>query len=364
MDKGGTTIKTGIYCRGCDYDLRESALRCPECGRSFDAGNPKTYFTSPRSLRVRRWVRRVVLLILLVALPPALGLGWLWWGWKAEQGHIVALEQAGWDCSQVEPMYRWLPKFLPREYRYLTLRADFIWWNERQLSQDEMQHVGRLMRLRRLDLTSPATSDGHLQHLRRLTRLQEVAIRGHGITDAGLEHLVDMQGMQCLDIRDTSITGPGLKHLSSMSGLRQLWLCASPLGDEGLIHLGPLKELRTLDLTSTRIGDMGMKHIAALTEIEELWLGGTSISDAGLRHIAGLKNLGTLCLCGTMITDAGLEHLRRLPGLRFVDLHDTRVTPLGVQGLRTATPQLKMFVCPRRPDSPAPATAPAGNTGR
>lgn len=123
MDEGGATTNTRIYCRGCDYDLRASATRCPECGRAFDRNNPKSYHTSPRSWRVRRWVRRIVLLILLMLLPPGLELGWLWWGWKQEQKGVAAVKAAGGTVMSSEPLYPWLPKCLPARWAFLTERA-------------------------------------------------------------------------------------------------------------------------------------------------------------------------------------------------------------------------------------------------
>lgn len=57
------------HCRGCGYPLRGlPGSACPECGRTFDRSNPRTFDHSARVSDRRRWANRAVTLI-LVALP-------------------------------------------------------------------------------------------------------------------------------------------------------------------------------------------------------------------------------------------------------------------------------------------------------
>lgn len=51
------------YCRGCRYILDGLASpRCPECGRRFDPGDPKTFLTTPRRVAVTPATLRILLL--------------------------------------------------------------------------------------------------------------------------------------------------------------------------------------------------------------------------------------------------------------------------------------------------------------
>ncbi|MCG3126618.1 MAG: hypothetical protein CHACPFDD_01469 [Phycisphaerae bacterium] len=56
-------------CRGCGYLLRGlPAPVCPECGRSFDPTDPRSFLPSPRRHRARRWIVRGAVGLSIIAL--------------------------------------------------------------------------------------------------------------------------------------------------------------------------------------------------------------------------------------------------------------------------------------------------------
>lgn len=345
MDEGGTMLATGIYCRGCGYDLRGSAQRCPECGRAFDRANRKTFYRSRRSLRVRWWGRRILLLLLLVTLLPALGLTWLAWGWWDEQKQLIVLRKAEWSVCALKPLYPWVPKCLPAEWACLADRVDHL--RAGRSIKHDLQRLTRLKRLRVLE--SGYFRNDQLQTIGQLARLEHLEVHGRAITDEGLAHLAGLSRMHTLVLQGTGVTGTGLKHLKAMPHLEALDLQDTLVDDKGAAFLGELRGLKHLNLSRVPYGerrgdvglitDAGMKHLAGLTQIRILNLSETGISDGGLRHLKGMMDLEELVLSSTAITDAGLEHLKALRSLKFLSL-DTGVTPAGLQGLRVALPQL------------------------
>ena len=53
-------IMPRMYCLGCYYDLRGlPENRCPECGRFFSPGNPKSYSVTPRPQTFRKLMKQV-----------------------------------------------------------------------------------------------------------------------------------------------------------------------------------------------------------------------------------------------------------------------------------------------------------------
>ncbi len=106
----------------------------------------------------------------------------------------------------------------------------------------------------------PVTDDV-LERIRGLARLKKLGLVNTQITDAGLEHLKGLSNLKMLLLNGTQVTGPGLEHLKGLTRLEQLELDNTQISDAGLAHLKGLTSLRFLSLRGTQVSEEGVKKL-------------------------------------------------------------------------------------------------------
>jgi SecD/SecF fusion protein len=79
-----------------------------------------------------------------------------------------------------------------------------------------------------IDLSDTKITDDALESIKPLSKLRRLNLSGTKVTDAGLEHLKDLPALQRLDLGDTLVTVEGLKKLEGLKSLTELLLVGEP----------------------------------------------------------------------------------------------------------------------------------------
>ncbi|MES1257808.1 MAG: hypothetical protein ABUS51_05240 [Acidobacteriota bacterium] len=231
------------------------------------------------------------------------------------------------------------PEFFRDLERDKDLKELTIWSGP--LTNETLEPVGRLTRLKGLCLGEMQIDDGvfrYLQPLRSLeylnlaytnirgdfsplagAPLRDVRLEGCRLAgDACAASLAAFPTLRNAEVHMTGVTDAGVTALSALP-LETLW--AGPrITDTGLQSIGRIPTLRHLDLCAHMVTDEGAAALAKLRGIEILWLTRCSITDRSVPVLAELQSLRELNVSHTGITGPGLARLRAaLPSTRFVE---------------------------------------------
>jgi hypothetical protein len=90
------------------------------------------------------------------------------------------------------------------------------------------------------------------------------------VTDDGLEHVGRLAGLEVLSLAHTAIGDAGVAHLHGLAKLRRLYLNATEVTDAGLAYVKTLTRLETISLGATRITDAGVAHLFGLSNLKKI----------------------------------------------------------------------------------------------
>src|SRR4051795_1725536 len=97
-----------------------------------------------------------------------------------------------------------------------------------------------------VSLAITKVSDGDLVHLEKLVKLRRLSLVGTPITDAGLDHLKGLTELKRLYLVDTKVGDAGLERLKELKGLEVLSLVGTQVTDAAVDTLKDLPNLRDL----------------------------------------------------------------------------------------------------------------------
>jgi internalin A len=198
----------------------------------------------PRRRFTQLSVRGLIVLVLIIG---------VWLGRLARTARVQSDAVTTIENTRVHVAYEW-----DVTDGHITLRGK-PWaptWLVNLIGIDYFGHVTQV------NLThTPAAIDAAMAPIGRLTRLRVLNLRNTPLSDEDLATFKRLSSLYYLDLQSTKVT------------------------DAGMVHIKGLPSLRVLSLRGTRVSDAGLVHLKGLTSLEVLIVG-TQVTDAGVN---GLK---------------------------------------------------------------------------
>ena len=132
------------------------------------------------------------------------------------------------DDQGSAPEQTWVSKLVGREFAtdIVSVRLSGC-----KASDDELALLGRLTRLKEIDLSDSGISDAGLARLRRCSRLEKLSLNGTRVTGVGLRELRNFPKLQCLKLDASLITKENLRALKQLKSLSYIEVHDSFLHD-------------------------------------------------------------------------------------------------------------------------------------
>ena len=221
----------------------------------------------------------------------------------------------------------------------------------------DLERVGALENLQKLDLSHTPITDVGLEHLKGLRNITDLNLYyAEYITDGGLANLTGWNRLERLDLHGTKITSKSLEAIGRLSGLMSLDIAFTAIDDDGFENLASLEKLERLAIGGDRLTGSCLAALRLLPSLVELDVGGMQwvdsglwglpLNDANLRQIGALTRLRVLSLNGANLTDRGadrpgspeairkdLKNLGFLSGLVNLEVLDLSRTPVTAESL-------------------------------
>ena len=204
-----------MFCRQCGYILDGlPSNRCPECGRDFDPGDPRSFLARPRRTALRRLVKIAVVLFCLT-LPLDSYVGYLGWQLHAERKAIQVLRHNRVEVKTFDTTPHWAKVILRGHGDWLWERAREVYVFDDARDAQIMAAVGNLKYLKEFRIFD---HDAHLTdldmaQLKGLKSLSWLTLWGDKVTDASLASLKDVKSLRVLQLIDTNVTETGVSKL-------------------------------------------------------------------------------------------------------------------------------------------------------
>ena len=202
--------------------------------------------------------------------------------------------------------------------------------------------LGRLEKLRTLNLQRTAAGDEMVAALSSVPRIEGLRFGSPNLTDAGFEHLAKLFSLKYLYIENCLATDEGIRHLGRINRLEQLDIGASGMIGTGLGPLTELPELRDVRLRSPALTNIVFEQFARAKSVKKL-----RFVERGWEPPSAFTNEGILALASaTWMTEIWLPR------------NDTGLTEEGIAKLDEMMPKTSVIPYTVQWDKPQESDAP------
>lgn len=220
-----------------------------------------------------------------------------------------------------------------------------------KVTDEDFRRIGRLVRLRTLDLNNCLTDD-RLTLLTGLAELEYLQTNLARVTDGGLKSMARLRSLRNVKFfhPGKEFSGAGLAHLADLPKLDRLTVAGSlAFNDDGMAAVAKLTGLQELRVWHTGVTDEGVKKLKGLKNLKSLYLGQrlsykppACPSDETLAILGGFSSLEALQLDEARLSLVALQRLKGLPGLKRLTLGGIDMPEGDVDRLKKELPAVKV----------------------
>lgn len=193
-----------------------------------------------------------------------------------------------------------------------------------QVSNDGFRVLESFVKLKELDVYGTAVSSDFLTNIPYPANLTKIKLRLSGIASAEIvQQVVRFENLNALDLGENDLEAAAIASIAQLPKLEDLNLLRTKLSNDAVQILcesqanSRLKKLNLDD--NSEVDDRSIESLLFMKSLEFLHLGKTQVTDTGIKKLSALSQLKTLIVNDTAVTQGALQQLQStLPNLRIV----------------------------------------------
>ena len=192
----------------------------------------------------------------------------------------------------------------------------------------QLQYIGMLSSLKRLNLRNNALTDRGLLHLLGMQNLTHLWLTRNGLSDNCLNTLKNLKSLMFLEIDDNYFTS--INILLELKELKSLYAANNLLNDEGIEDVSMNANLVELDLSANNIREIKFEEDHICRRIKKLWMGSNKLSSKSITNIANLVSLVFLDLSSNEVNNIKIQPIEKLVNLQSLKLSHNVIGSKGL----------------------------------